>query len=312
VAGTERKGFSLRQIGTLPSTADPNVFGDYLLSLGVTSRAVRTADGSWDIWVHNEDHLVRARDELEAYRTGPEDPRFREAASKAEEVRREAERLERRYRKNVTELSGQWQSIQLRRRPLTVLIVAICTAIFVAGQVSEQIGYRIFDRLAFFSIATILGGGGPSHGLDDIHRGEVWRLFTPVLLHLNLIHLLFNMWATLVEGTIIETRRGTRTMLILVLLSAVASNVGQYLFVINFGRTLVPWGGFSGVVYAMFGYLWMKGRNEPEQGIYLHPSSVQIMLLWLVLGFTLPGMRMANGAHLVGLVVGMLFGLARF
>ena len=53
----------------------------------------------------------------------------------------------------------------------------------------------------------------------------------------------------------------------------------------------------------MFGYLWMKGRYEPEQGMVLHPSSVRVMLLWLMLGFT--GLfPMANGAHVAGLVVG--------
>ena len=42
----------------------------------------------------------------------------------------------------------------------------------------------------------------------------------------------------------------------------------------------------------------------------LHPSTVRIMLFWLLLGFT-GYRRIANGAHLVGLVVGILFGLAR-
>ena len=48
-----------------------------------------------------------------------------------------------------------------------------------------------------------------------------------------------------------------------------------------------------------------------ESGMMLHPSSVRWMLLWLLLGFT-GILRMANGAHVVGLIVGMLFGLARF
>src|SRR5436309_984790 len=80
------------------------------------------------------------------------------------------------------------------------------------------------------------------------------------------------------------------------------SNVGQYLYVLSIYETLVPWLGFSGVVYAMFGYLWMKGVNEPEQGVVLHPSTVRIMLLWLLLGFT-GFLSMANGAHLAGLLV---------
>ena len=45
------------------------------------------------------------------------------------------------------------------------------------------------------------------------------------------------------------------------------------------------YGGMSGVVYALFGYLWMKGQVDPEPGMVLHPSTVRVMLLWLVLGW---------------------------
>ena len=249
---------------------------------------------------------------METYRAHPGDPRYRSAVDSAAEARREAERRDREYRRNVREMSGEWSRIPVRRRPLTLLIVATCVAIFLAASVSDAQRIRIWDRLAFFSFETLMRGNDVSRGLQDIQRGEVWRLFTPALLHVNLMHLLFNMWASMILGTIIELRRGSRTLLTLVVLSAVASNVGQYLFVANFDHALIPWGGFSGVAYAMFGYLWMKGRNEPEQGMVLNPSSVQVMLLWLALGFLVPSMRMANGAHLVGLIVGMLFGLARF
>jgi GlpG protein len=56
----------------------------------------------------------------------------------------------------------------------------------------------------------------------------------------------------------------------------------------------------------------MKGRHEPEQGMILHPSSVQTMLFWLVLCMTGLVGNIANAAHVIGLVVGILFGLARF
>jgi GlpG protein len=125
------------------------------------------------------------------------------------------------------------------------------------------------------------------------------------------MHLIFNVWAMSVLGSLIEYRRGTRTLLILVLLSAVASNVGEFLYQVFITQQVHGWGGISGVVYALFGYVWMKGHTEPESGMMLHPSSVRWMLLWLLLGFT-GILRMANGAHVVGLIVGMLFGLARF
>ena len=300
----------MRQIGTLPKTANPQILGDYLLTLGVTTRAIESP-GGWAIWVHNEDLVPKAVVEFQAYQNDPDDPRFRTAKDAATAARREADRLDREYRKNVRNLSGRWDAPSFRGRPLTAVLLTVCVALFVAGEVSPRAYSVLWDRLGFFSVATQQKPGDLTRGLEDIHRGQVWRLVTPMLLHVNLLHLVFNMWATLVEGTLIETRRGTKTLAVLVLLSAVASNVGQYVYVLNFYNQLQGWGGISGVGYALFGYLWMKGRYEPEQGMILTPGSVRTMLLWLLLGFTgiLP---MANGAHVVGLIVGVLFGLARF
>jgi GlpG protein len=148
-------------------------------------------------------------------------------------------------------------------------------------------------------------------GVEDIVHGEVWRLFTPIFMHFGIIHLLFNMWALAFLGSLIEYRRGTLTLALLVLLSAVVSNLGEYLYEANsFGHAQL-FGGMSGVVYALFGYIWMKGQNEPEQGMFLHPSTVQTMLFWLVLcmmGFV---GNVANAAHVVGVAVGIVCGLAR-
>jgi GlpG protein len=300
----------LRQIGTLPQTADPRVFTDYLLSIGVTTRVVE-ASGGWDVWVHNEDLVPKAREEFAAYEKSPDDPRYRSAARAAEEVRRENQRLDRQYQKNARDVRSSWTGLQARRRPLTLLVIGACVAIYLVGEASPRYKLWLFDRLAFFSIDTLRRHQDDlTHGLDDVLRGEVWRLLTPALLHGSVAHIVFNMWATIVEGTIIESRRGTRTLAALMLFSAVVSNLGQYVYVQVFYPVLVPWVGFSGVGYAMFGYLWMKGLYEPEQGMVLHPSTVRIMLFWLLLGFA-GFMNMANGAHLAGLIAGVVFGLAR-
>jgi GlpG protein len=71
-------------------------------------------------------------------------------------------------------------------------------------------------------------------------------------------------------------------------------------------------GGLSGVGYALFGYLWMKGMYEPEQGMILHPNTINTMLIWLVLCMTGLLGPIANAAHVVGLAVGIVFGVSRF
>ena len=51
-------------------------------------------------------------------------------------------------------------------------------------------------------------------------------------------------------------------------------------------------GGISGVIFALFGYIWMKGLYEPEQGMILHPNNITMVLLWLALCMT-----GVDGAH---------------
>jgi GlpG protein len=148
--------------------------------------------------------------------------------------------------------------------------------------------------------------------LNELQHGEVWRLVTPMFLHFGILHIAFNMWALFYFGTVIEYCRGSRTLLVLVLLSAVCSNLLQYGFMVNFYRVPMPFGGMSGVVYALFGYVWMKSRHEPEQGMHMHPRSVQSMLVWLVLCMIQPFVPIANAAHVGGLLIGALFALARF
>jgi GlpG protein len=68
----------------------------------------------------------------------------------------------------------------------------------------------------------------------------------------------------------------------------------------------------SGVVYALFGYIWMKSYYEPEQGLFMHPNNVNLMLLWLVLCMTGVVGQIANAAHFVGLMVGVALAALRF
>jgi GlpG protein len=303
----------LRQIGSLPGERDARRLADHLLTLGVSTQLRPETDG-WGVWVLDENRLPLARQEFDDYRIRPDDPRFQSAAGKAEALRRESMKVESRYRKNVRYMSDTWGRTPFRRRPLTVLLVGLCVIVYMLQNLPETRG-RVINELAFTSFiprAEHLGQEGPDLlSMDDIARGEVWRLVTPIFLHFNLIHILFNMWFFTSLGTIIETHRGTRTLAALILFTAVTSNVGQHLYNMKAYGHPVLFGGMSGVGYALFGYAWMKGRFEPEEGIILHPSTVQSMLFWLILCMTGTLGNVANAAHVVGMIAGILCGLAR-
>ena len=103
-------------------------------------------------------------------------------------------------------------------------------------------------------------------------------------------------------GAAIEMRRGSWRMALMVVLIAATSNLGQYLW------TGPAFGGMSGVVFGLFGYLWMKSKYDPQSGFYMPPQMVFMMIAWMV--FCYAGVfPIANAAHTVGLIAGMLLGL---
>jgi GlpG protein len=309
----------VRQIGTLPRNLDPRIFGDYLLSLGMKTRVDDRPEG-WLVWVHNEDHFERAKQELSAYLGAPDDPRYGRAAEVADAVRRKEAKLEREFRKNFRYVTDEWSGIRFRRRPLTMSLVIASVVVFILQQFADDGRPRhgAFHNNVENTLAMTRVHFDPEHGLrddgmDPIRSGQVWRLVTPIFLHFGILHIVFNCWAVALEGTLIETRKGTLRLAALVLASAILSNLGQYFYMDRFHPDgLHLFGGLSGVAYALFGYLWMKGQYEPEEGMILHPNTITMMLFWLVLCMTGAVGSIANAAHVTGLLVGVAFGAMRF
>jgi GlpG protein len=310
------KGRPLRQIGTLPRDLNARRFADYLLSLGMKTRVDDRPEG-WDLWIYNEDHFQRARDELEAYLQQPDDPRYLTAAEAAEAVRRKEKELDKNFRRNFRDSSDVWGAPGFRQRPASTLMLYACVLIFIgqnipAGQWDNiPTGQDLREKLLFTEYTIRPDGKLGSRGLEPIEEGEVWRLITPALMHVSLLHIAFNMTWLFSLGRLIEIRRGTLRFLLLVLISAAVSNLGQYVWE---ERTehIMPFMGFSGVAYAIFGYVWMKGIYQPEQRMAIHPSSVNIMIIWLfacMSGYLGP---VANAAHFMGLAAGIVLGIMGF
>jgi rhomboid protease GlpG len=299
----------LRQIGTLPKNLDPKIFADHLLTLGMKARIDERPEG-WDFWIYNEDHLDQARDELQGYLSHPDHPRYHHATEAAQAIRRQEQQLDKQFRKNYREVTDLWAAPGLRRRPLTSLLIAACVVVFLMQNSPAR--RWVQEWMWFTTFYHDLEGETHDNGLSPILHGEVWRLATPILMHVHIIHIFFNMWWLNALGTLVEVRRGTLRLAGLVLVAAVLSNLGEYVYDVRAYGHAMATEGMSGVVYALFGYIWMKGLYEPEQGMIMHPSNVNIMMLWLVLCMTGVLGPIANAAHVMGLVVGVVFGVLRY
>jgi membrane associated rhomboid family serine protease len=144
-----------------------------------------------------------------------------------------------------------------------------------------------------------------SEGLQDILGGQLWRLITPIFIHFGLMHFVFNMMWIWDLGNLIEARKGARFYIGFVLAVGALSNLAQYLFAQS------PFfGGMSGVVYGLFGYIWIRGRADPGFAAGVHKSTAIMMLGWFVLCWTGLLGPIANWAHTAGLVLGAAWGFA--
>ncbi|MEO6035113.1 MAG: rhomboid family intramembrane serine protease, partial [Verrucomicrobiota bacterium] len=146
-------------------------------------------------------------------------------------------------------------------------------------------------------------------GLPEIFHGQVWRLFTPMFIHFGFVHIFFNMLWLRDLGSMIESRESSSRLIFLVLLAAGGSNFAQYAITIPAFPALSggspSFGGMSGVIYGLLGYIWVRGKLDPASGLILQKFTVTMMLAWLVLCMTGLLGSIANLAHFFGLLIGM-------
>jgi GlpG protein len=295
----------MRQIGTIATETDAQRLGNYLLTLDISTR-VESAPQGWVLWVHDEDRVQQARQALEEFVRNPEDPRYTTAAATAQALRNQAEQEAKRYQRVFIDLRRRWEQPAGARRPLTIALIVVSVLVAVA---SGEL-FRVEPRgepdpiLNWLHIASYYEDGRSVYWyrLSQIQHGQVWRLITPIFIHFGPVHLMFNMWCLHVFGGLIERRRGTWWLALLVLASAIVSNLAQYYWS---GPTF---GGMSGVVYGLLGYAWMKSRYDAVSGIYLHPQNVIVMIVWFFLCMTGWVGPIANAAHAGGLLTGLVIG----
>jgi GlpG protein len=172
------------------------------------------------------------------------------------------------------------------------------------GEISPWLHYFTYTDFALSGDRILFAPFG--HGME---HGQIWRLWTPMLIHFGLVHITFNLLWLWEIGRRIELLQGPARVFNLVMITALVSNGVQHLM-----SGAVLFGGMSGVVYGLLGYALVWSRLRPARSFGLPNGIYVFMLLWLALGFSglidvLGFGSIANGAHLGGLVAGAAVGL---
>jgi GlpG protein len=291
----------MRIIGYLENETSARTFSDYLYVQGIENQLEAEKDGKWAVWVQDEGEIKRAKDLLTSYHHYPSDPKFVNEAKAAAKLRERAEQEKAAYEKKVYGRGEVFRRLtSYGVGPLSVLLIAISVAVFLLSRFGTDPrpirGLFITENFVF---------GGPLErlsGLSEIGQGQIWRLFTPMFIHYGMLHILFNMLWLHDLGSMIEARQSTWKLAFLVFAIAAVSNLAQYIV------SGPKFGGMSGVVYGLLGYVWMRGKFDPGSGLFLHPSTVTMMIVWFFICFTGLVGPVANTVHAAGLVMGIAWG----
>lgn len=301
----------MRELSIITEEQNARTLADYLLTLDIATKVVTNRDGRYGIWVQNEDRLPQARQILDEFVKNPDEPHFQSATRTAKDIRKRAEEIDTQFRKRSHDLRDRWEGPIYRRAPLTFALIAVSVVVFIAQE-------KVYPRILYwllFSVPMVDGAGDRVDiGFFNILSGQLWRLITPIFLHFGIWHIAFNMLALAAFGQRIEMVKGRMKFALIVVISAITGNIGQAMGVGGI------FGGMSGVVFALAGYLWIKGRVAPDEGLELDRQNAQWVFGWFLLGIIAPVLypegqgfpfNMANVCHGVGLASGILLGLLR-
>lgn len=253
------------------------LFANYIETVGIKAKVKKSSD-DFAVFV-DEQQFERAKTEFEAFIENPFAEKYQQAAwqhGDTSEVTNSHPSLLESFKDKFLSHAGG----------VTLSVFILCWLIFIAS----ILGFAnpIFNAIKFF----------PTFSLDALFA-EPYRLLGPALFHFSWLHIVFNtMWWWQLGGDI-ERQLGKGSLVNLFLVSAIISNLGQYMV------TGSNFGGLSGVVYALVGYVWWMHWLRPQAGLVISKPIVGILLVWMLLGFAdLLPVNMANAAHLLGLLSG--------
>ncbi|HUD48088.1 MAG TPA: rhomboid family intramembrane serine protease [Candidatus Baltobacteraceae bacterium] len=279
----------MRMIGHLKSEASARTFGGYLSSQDIRNMVEPDSEG-WAVWIYSEDQIEKGSQALTAYLQNPSDRSFQNAADSAiaSEQRQRGEQAA--FAKRVRTADQIWRRSDVA--PLTLFLIGASVVVTLFAGLNPSLP----------NVRWLLISEGAPGFLPEVQSGQIWRLITPIFIHFGPTHLIFNMIILYDLGRLIEIAQGTKRLALLVVLIGIGSNVGQYLIGGPF------FGGMSGVLYGMVGYIWLRSHSDPSSGLMISPMTLGVMLVWffLCLFGIIPGV--ANGTHAVGLVMGMIWG----
>ena len=204
-------------------------------------------------------------------------------------------------------------------RPNILTIVVLMANLFVFMLMWQSSGLTSQVLWQGFPDQVLAAYGAKLNYLINAPHYQWWRFITPMFVHVNLPHLLVNMYSLWIVGPYVEKLYGSAKFIVFWVLTGIAGVVGSYLSVQpglargGFGRFLfktadIPSAGASGALFGLVGVLFIFGikfRRELPEGFRraFGTGMLPIIIINLFIGYIGRGF-IDNAAHLGGLLSG--------
>ncbi len=203
-------------------------------------------------------------------------------------------------------------------RPYIFTIIFLVANLFVFMLMWQSSGMNSGVLWSGFPEGVLLDYGAKKN-YYILYEHQYWRFVTPMFIHVNLPHVLINMYSLWVIGPWVEKLYGSAKFVVFWIATGIAGVVASYLTVVPGSRPGVigsfliksgdePSAGASGALFGLIGVLFVFGikyRRELPEGFKraFGTGLLPVILLNLGIGFLARGV-IDNAAHLGGLVSG--------
>jgi membrane associated rhomboid family serine protease len=204
-------------------------------------------------------------------------------------------------------------------RPYMFTIVLLVANLFVFMLMWQSSGLTSQVLWGGFPEPVLVAYGAKLNYLINAPNYQWWRFITPMFIHINLPHVLVNMYSLWMVGPYVEKLYGSAKFLVFWVATGICGVVASYLTVrpalatSSLGRFLfknldVPSAGASGALFGLVGVLFVFGikfRHELPEGFKraFGTGMLPIILINLFIGYVGRGF-IDNAAHLGGLLSG--------
>ncbi len=208
-------------------------------------------------------------------------------------------------------------------RPYKFTIILLAANVFIFILMWQMSGNSFSMVTPLPNEVLIPFGAKLNHYIQTRH--EWWRFITPMFLHINLLHLLVNMYSLWIVGPYVEKLYGSAKFVLFWVVTGIAGVVASYLTVrpgisggpfvrFIFKTADEPSAGASGALFGLVGVLFIFGikyRRELPEGFKraFGTGLLPMILMNLFIGYVMRGF-IDNAAHLGGLVSGAVLALA--